>query len=112
MRIFETLWFLVVLAACGASQNQPREEPPPDADEDGIADGVDGCPDRTEDFDGDADDDSWQILGGQQRVLALSSLFIGEPDANDEGVARRFFLNLSESSFSSSMRHVSVYHLG
>ena len=37
-----------------------------------------------------ADDESWQILDGQQRVLALSSVFAGEPEANDDGVARRF----------------------
>ena len=57
MRIFETLWFPVVLVACGSSQHQPREEPPSDADEDGIVDSDDGCPSAPEDFDGDADED-------------------------------------------------------
>ena len=57
MVVLEIMWFVFALTACGASQNHAREEPPSDADEDGITDSDDGCPSAPKDFDGVADED-------------------------------------------------------
>jgi hypothetical protein len=39
--------------------------------------------------------ESWQILDGQQRIIALATLFAGDKSAGDAEVGRHFFLNLS-----------------